>query len=266
MADAYGRVSGRVGVATLRQGPGLTNATTALTEAAKARTPLVVTGRGHLGGSGPVQLPHRPSRTRRGGRSGGRARPLARLGCRRPRPSMGASSSESGVPCSSASPSTSRRAEAPQVELTPPELTDVSLPRPGRGAPGRGPAAEARARVVLAGRGAVLSEAGPALESLEQRIGALMATSANGHGLFAGNPWSLGISGGFAPPMAAGLLRRPTSSSRSGLADMLDHAARRADRGGRPRRPGRHRRRRDRHAPPGGRRPGRRCPAGGGEA
>src|SRR5438132_1331540 len=42
MADAYARVSGRVGVATVHQGPGLTNATTALTEAAKARTPLVV--------------------------------------------------------------------------------------------------------------------------------------------------------------------------------------------------------------------------------
>ena len=42
MADAYGRVSGRVGVATVHQGPGLTNATTALAEAAKARTPLLL--------------------------------------------------------------------------------------------------------------------------------------------------------------------------------------------------------------------------------
>ena len=67
--------------------------------------------------------------------------------------------------------------------------------------------AEARAPVILAGRGAVLSEAGPALERLGQRVGALMTTSANGHGLFAGNPWSLGISGGFAPPAAAELLR-----------------------------------------------------------
>jgi thiamine pyrophosphate-dependent acetolactate synthase large subunit-like protein len=35
----------------------------------------------------------------------------------------------------------------------------------------------------------------------------LLATSANGHGLFAGNPWGLGISGGFAPPTAARLLQ-----------------------------------------------------------
>src|SRR5919107_1505032 len=42
MADAYARVSGGLGIATVHQGPGLTNAMTGLTEAAKARTPLVV--------------------------------------------------------------------------------------------------------------------------------------------------------------------------------------------------------------------------------
>src|SRR5436190_14828576 len=42
MADGYARVSGRVGVCSVHQGPGLTNAMTGLTEAAKSRTPLVV--------------------------------------------------------------------------------------------------------------------------------------------------------------------------------------------------------------------------------
>ena len=42
MADAYARVTRGVGVVTVHQGPGLTNALTALTEAAKARTPLLV--------------------------------------------------------------------------------------------------------------------------------------------------------------------------------------------------------------------------------
>src|SRR5919202_2411499 len=42
MADAYARVSGRPGVCSVHQGPGLTNAMTGLTEAAKSRTPLLL--------------------------------------------------------------------------------------------------------------------------------------------------------------------------------------------------------------------------------
>ncbi|MEU0483112.1 thiamine pyrophosphate-binding protein, partial [Streptosporangium sp. NPDC006013] len=42
MADAYARLSGRVGVLSVHQGPGLTNAMTGIAEAAKSRTPLIV--------------------------------------------------------------------------------------------------------------------------------------------------------------------------------------------------------------------------------
>ena len=42
MADGYARVVGRLGVASVHQGPGLTNAITGLTEAAKSRTPVVL--------------------------------------------------------------------------------------------------------------------------------------------------------------------------------------------------------------------------------
>src|SRR5918912_3689564 len=42
MADAHARVSGSLGCVSVHQGPGLTNAMTGLTEAAKARTPLVL--------------------------------------------------------------------------------------------------------------------------------------------------------------------------------------------------------------------------------
>src|ERR1035441_11016922 len=42
MADGYSRVSGRVGVCSVHQGPGLTNTMTGLTEAAKSRTPMLV--------------------------------------------------------------------------------------------------------------------------------------------------------------------------------------------------------------------------------
>ena len=42
MADAYYRASGRIAAATVTYGAGFTNSLTALTEAAKARTPLVL--------------------------------------------------------------------------------------------------------------------------------------------------------------------------------------------------------------------------------
>src|SRR4051795_8059889 len=42
MADAHARVTGDLGCVSVHQGPGLTNAMTGLTEAAKARTPLVL--------------------------------------------------------------------------------------------------------------------------------------------------------------------------------------------------------------------------------
>src|SRR5512142_2202854 len=42
MADGYARVTGRVGICSVHQGPGLTNTMTGLAEAAKSRTPLLV--------------------------------------------------------------------------------------------------------------------------------------------------------------------------------------------------------------------------------
>src|SRR5919106_2752212 len=42
MADGYARVTGRPGVASVHQGPGFTNALTGMTEAAKARSPVLL--------------------------------------------------------------------------------------------------------------------------------------------------------------------------------------------------------------------------------
>jgi thiamine pyrophosphate-dependent acetolactate synthase large subunit-like protein len=66
--------------------------------------------------------------------------------------------------------------------------------------------ARAKRPVILAGRGAVISGAEDALVALGDRIGALLATTVCGHGLFAGNPWSLAISGGFSSPVADELI------------------------------------------------------------
>ena len=60
--------------------------------------------------------------------------------------------------------------------------------------------------MIIGGRGAVLASAGPALRRLGELTGALLATSAVGNGLFAGDPFDLGISGGFATPVAQRLI------------------------------------------------------------
>src|SRR5262249_1284077 len=42
MADGWARMSGKPGILSVHQGPGLTNAMTGITEAAKSRTPMIV--------------------------------------------------------------------------------------------------------------------------------------------------------------------------------------------------------------------------------
>jgi thiamine pyrophosphate-dependent acetolactate synthase large subunit-like protein len=59
---------------------------------------------------------------------------------------------------------------------------------------------------IIAGRGAALSGAREALEALADRVGAILATSAMGHGLFAGYPYNVGIAGGFSSSLALELL------------------------------------------------------------
>ena len=205
MADGYARVSGRVGVATLHQGPGVTNAMTALTEAAKARTPLLVlaadTSAGAVGSNFRLDQAGLAAAV---GAVSERARSPESASADLGR-AWGLAAAERRAVLLSL-PLDVQAAEVPAVDL--PE-TPTSTPAPpasedvGRVAD---LIVEAHAPVIVAGRGAVLAGAGPALEALGARVGALLATSANGHGLFAGSPWSLGISGGFAPPVAVRLL------------------------------------------------------------
>ena len=60
--------------------------------------------------------------------------------------------------------------------------------------------------VFVAGRGARVAGARADLERLADACGALLATAEVAKGLFHGNPWDLGVSGGFASPLAAELI------------------------------------------------------------
>jgi thiamine pyrophosphate-dependent acetolactate synthase large subunit-like protein len=203
MADAYARLTGEVGVVTLHQGPGLTNAMTGIAEAAKSRTALLVLAADTAGAAARSNF-----RIDQGALAASVGAGVERL-----------HSQESAV---ADAVRAYRRAviERRPVVLNMPLDVQASPAVPGAAEPRPFPApvrpaaavvatlADAVARaerpVVLAGRGARGARA--ELEQLAETVGALLATSAVAAGLFAGNPWDLGISGGFASPVAAELL------------------------------------------------------------
>ena len=206
-ADAYARVTGEVGVVTLHQGPGLTNAVTGLAEAVKSRTPLLVLAADTAGAA---------------------VRSNFRIDQAGLVTAVGAGVERLNGPGTAVADTARayRRAVAerrPVVLMMPLDVQAAPCPDgtvPPCPAPGAAPARPCAASVValadalaaasrpvlLAGRGAVLAGAGGLLEQLADATGALLATTAVAAGLFDGNPWDLGISGGFASPTAAALL------------------------------------------------------------
>jgi thiamine pyrophosphate-dependent acetolactate synthase large subunit-like protein len=205
MADGWARTTGRVGVVSVHQGPGLTNTLTALAEAAKARTPLVV-----LAGDTPARALRSNFRIDQ--------HDLVRAVGAAPELVYAAESAAADAARALRRAELERR---PVVLMMPIDLQVAAAPReraalaPLPGAPAPGPEAIARAAdvleaaerpLIIAGRGAVLADARGPAEALGDRIGALLATSAMANGLFAGLPYALGIAGGFASPLAAELL------------------------------------------------------------
>jgi thiamine pyrophosphate-dependent acetolactate synthase large subunit-like protein len=207
MADGYARASGRLGVATVTHGPGLTNTVTALTEAVRARTPLLLLA-GAVG---------RSDRTNR-----------QRIDQARLAQATGAEVVEVTSPAHAAADL--RHAMTRAVSSRVPVLLNLPVDvqqaeaEPATGPPWRPPArprpapepaavraaaralAAARRPVVLAGRGAVLAGARAELERLADRAGALLCTTLFANGFFAGHPYDVGICGGFATGLGERLI------------------------------------------------------------
>jgi thiamine pyrophosphate-dependent acetolactate synthase large subunit-like protein len=206
MADAWARTTGNVGVVTVHQGPGLTNAMTGIAEAAKSRTPLLVLA---------AEAPEIRSNFHVD---------VAGLAA-----AVGAVADRVVSPVSALADA--RRAWATALGRRTVVLAlplniqaaefDPAWPEPTESGPAlrtaypawptgdavtalAGVLREARRPVFVAGRGA-RGRREP-LERLADACGALLATSAVAKGLFGGSPWNLDVSGGFATPLAAGLI------------------------------------------------------------
>ena len=207
MADAYARVGRRLGVVSVHQGPGLTNALTGIAEAAKSRTPLLILAADVAAAA--VRSNFRVDQ----------AALATAVGAVPERVHSPASALEDlARACRTAV--VERRTVLLSLPLDVqaadhigpeaiPALTEPPATTPAADAVARLADAIAGARrpVFVAGRGARLSRAGEPLRALAERGGALLATSAVARGLFTGDPYDLDVSGGFASPVAAELIR-----------------------------------------------------------
>ena len=237
MADAYARMSGTVGLVSVHQGCGLTNAATGIGEAAKSRTPIIVLAAEATASTSNFAMDqpglafsltadsHRLSSPESALDDVVRAFLAARDDRRTvvlnlpldvssepipdavlaafallttPGPTASAPTS---APTAPGGPAVSRTSTRPDVApatppLGSPDVDDVrALAELFRAA---------HRPVIVAGRGA--RHAGPQLRALGAASGALLATSAVANGLFEGDPFTLGISGGFSSPLTAELI------------------------------------------------------------
>ncbi|MEW2359328.1 thiamine pyrophosphate-binding protein [Spirillospora sp. NPDC029432] len=224
MADAYARAGGGLGVLSVHQGPGLTNALTGITEAAKSRTPLLVlTGEVAAGavrsnfrvdqaalaravGAVPERI-HSPATAladlARACRTAVAERRTVVLGL--PLDVQEAEYTGPGEPVRAA-PGPPRPGRPVFGPGGPGNVPFLPVPPPAAVARLADALAAAERPVFIAGRGARLSGAAEPLRALAERCGALLATSAVARGMFLGDPYDLDVSGGFATPAAAELI------------------------------------------------------------
>jgi thiamine pyrophosphate-dependent acetolactate synthase large subunit-like protein len=207
MGDAYAKATGELTLVSVHSGPGLTNALTGIAEAAKSRTPLLVLAgdvpngavknnfyieqaemvrsvgavseRLHTVGSAREDMLRAVTRALRDRQTVVLSMPL----------DVQHATLASNLPPLELPPAPGRPYPDPRVVA---RLADALM--------------RAQRPLILGGRGAVISGAEQDLVALADGVGALLATSVCGHGLFAGNPWSVGISGGFSSPVADELI------------------------------------------------------------
>jgi thiamine pyrophosphate-dependent acetolactate synthase large subunit-like protein len=209
MADGYSRTTGKVGLATITCGPGLTQVGTSLVAAARNRSPIVLV----IG-----EIPEHSPNT------------LQRLDQRRFVEACEAryqnvTSAENLAAEIAEAFYAARAHRMPVVLNVPNDLYERELDwefdykpsarfiPPSDASPGEASVAaladrlaSSRRPVILAGAGALASGAKEAILKLAERVGALLATSLKAKGMFAGEPYDLGICGTFSAEPAERLL------------------------------------------------------------
>lgn len=217
MADGYARRTGKIGFASVTHGGGLMNSTTALTEATRRGSPLVL-----LSATTPRAMLHNAQRIP--------AEELVAVTGSGWREVRGPEHLADDIAAAFRDAWTNKRA---CVLAVPAELLYVevdgllmdgvlpeSLPEPWAWEPDRLAPDPARViaaveliraaerPVVVAGQGAWRSGAREALERLAEQIGGLLSTTLVAKGMFHGSELHIGICGGFATPGGSAEIQR----------------------------------------------------------
>src|SRR6201996_1827337 len=209
MADGYARTTGKVGIAMVTCGPGLTQCGTSLIAAYRGRTPVVlIAGEIQQGAKNKTQSMDQRRFTEA---SYARFHTITSLD------NMAEEIAEAfyaartqRVPVVLNLPMDLQEETIdwdyeyrPSTDFLPPR---VETPSPDHLAPVIEKLIAAERPVIIGGRGAIAAKAKDAIVELADRVGALLATSLQGKGLFAGHPWDVGIAGAFASAPSEQLL------------------------------------------------------------
>lgn len=208
MADGYSRVSGRLGVVSVTHGPAAANIVNPVVEAVRAHSPLLV-----LTGDTPARATEHPQRI-----------DLAALFSATGAVVMKVRTADSLYDDIELAVTRAVQGRTAVVLNIPIDLvtadvasTSAGLCRTERQAvvPSEdaleaavGILAQARRPVIVAGRGAVLSESRDALIGIAEQIGAPLATTGSGKDVFHGHRYDLGIMGGMSPDWVVDILAK----------------------------------------------------------
>jgi acetolactate synthase-1/2/3 large subunit len=206
MAMGYHSATGKVGVASVTCGPGVTQITTALATAARAGVPMVV-----FAGESPInarwynqQIDQGPLVTATGAHYV-RAHSLPRIydavreafyvARHERRPAvLGIPYDLQKLPLPGLTEYVSSSSLVPETGRMPPNADMLTRLVERLSA--------AHRPIIIAGRGAIRSGAQAAIEDVAQISGALLATTLRARGMFDHNPYSIGVAGGFASELA----------------------------------------------------------------
>src|SRR5215470_10315611 len=212
MASAYASVTGRVGVASVTHGPGVTQIMTALTTAARGDIPLIVyASEAPTTAAWTIQQIDQAPLVRACGveyiqiqsvnHALDRVREAFCVAQHERRPVViGVSDDLQRVPLRDTPKYVPSSAFIPR---NPPSVPDAESVRAIAET-----IASAERPIILAGRGVMLADAKAEVIELAERCGALLATTLPARGLFDGEAFSIGIGGGWSSDLATELFAK----------------------------------------------------------